>query len=66
MPETSSLWSVKITFTDGIYHCDIWAATPGTALQLAMTDARGVERSPLFTGEPREVYINWKESRGHI
>jgi hypothetical protein len=61
MPETRSLWSVRISFTDGTYNCDIWAATPGAALQLAMTDARGVETASLFTGAPREVYINWKE-----
>jgi hypothetical protein len=56
-----NLWSVTITFTDGTYYSDIWATTPGGALQLALTDARGVETTPLFTGEVRDVVINWKE-----
>jgi hypothetical protein len=55
------LWGVTITFTDGTYYCDIWATTPGVALQMAMIDARGVESTPLFTGAPRAVNIIWKE-----
>lgn len=55
------LWGVTITFTDGVYRSDVWASTPGAALQLAMTDARGVETMPLFTGAPREVIVTWKE-----
>ena len=57
----NQLWCVTITFTDGTYHCDAWAATPGAALQLCLIDARGIETTPLFTGAGREVSIIWKE-----
>ena len=57
----NQLWCVTITLTDGVYHCDVWATTPGAALQLCLTDARGIETTPLFTGAVREVSIIWKE-----
>jgi hypothetical protein len=61
MEDTRDLWGVTIEFTDGTYRCDIFASTPGAALQMAVIDARGVESLPLFTGAPRCVEIIWKE-----
>ena len=55
------LWLVTIDFTDGRYQCDVWATSPGGALQMCMTDARGIETMPIFTGAVLEVTITWKE-----
>jgi hypothetical protein len=53
------MWRVVIVFTDGRYQSDVAAIEAGGALQLAMTDARGVESQPIFTGDVREVAITW-------
>jgi hypothetical protein len=63
MPEQISLWTVVIVFTDGRYQSDVWSFSAGGALQLGLTDARGIETMPIFSGEVREVAITWKEAQ---
>lgn len=59
-PTEASRWRVVIVFTDGRYDSDVFSYSAGGALQLALTDARSVGTTPLFTGAVREVTISWQ------